>query len=344
MVNCGNTGAIPDCLEAQDSIWKLIYNVPRVGVIRYKYLNENWQEIAMLSDALDYRFINVPAQPGQSATNYYLVYQIAIISGGVLSGWSNEIVRQISLTGPIQGYKIYAFYASFGTQWQVPNGHWWFQFSGIPPVGYSSAQMNNLYPWWSNRQRDYSFLVETATGIVRVTTVQGAISGIRFVRFQRIDNQPEPNRCKFEVFDTSNNIVFTRTEAACPEVQKIPCKLYPEDERTINVDPRIISFGQFLKGLQINPIFTIEGQKGTKVEIVPYPLPNTPSRQTILELYSPKGCAIHPKVCWECKPCQKCPSNTCLKVLDRSRNKICCYGPNGKVIATVDPDCETADC
>jgi hypothetical protein len=343
MANCGNTGAIPDCLEAQDSIWTLSYNIPRPGIIRYKYPNENWQEIVMNSDALDYRFVTVPAQPGQCLVPYrirawgqgpvYVASSGTDISSGTYYPGYDSLNNVATIMGPISKVEM-IFNTPAPTKADFPSGGRNVQLKVTHAEGIFLANCS-------------TYTQPNLVGTIALASSQYfAFIEIQNIQFIRRDGQADNcgAQCKFEVFDTQNNIVFTRTDAVCPDVEKIPCQLYPEDEKKIQIKPENISFGQFLKGLLVNPTFTLDGVRGTKVEIVAYPIPNLPSRLTVLDLYSSKGCNIHPKVCWECKPCEKCPKNTCLKVLDRSRNKICCYGPNGKVIATVDPNCETADC
>jgi hypothetical protein len=65
---------------------------------------------------------------------------------------------------------------------------------------------------------------------------------------------------------------------------------------------------------------------------------------TLGELESPYCSQIHPLVCWECGSSGGCPPETCFKCYSTIDNLICCYGPGGKVLATVSVDEDTYDC
>jgi hypothetical protein len=351
-INCGSTGGIPDCLGAQNSVWQISYIIPRPGVIRYRYSawELDWNEIIMLGGALDYRLIDIPASPGQCPALYrfYCRYQRR-----PESEWIYVEFNMRGQVGPIK--RISLVLSASDTYPGVEQ----FGFPVIAVEGMAIRSEFFLNVFTEDPQTGEEILVwyPFGDGSGRHNIVRA-----EFLSMERLDGTPDNcgAKCKFEVFNPQGNIVFTRTEDICPDVEKIPCKLFPEDEVTINVDPRNIPIGLYLpnkgkltkvpfvpKGLQVTLETSIFGdRKRALVQVVlatgGSALPR--SAQTILDLYSPKGCNLYPKICWKCEPCKECPKETCLKVLNRPLNKICCYGKNGKVIATVDPDCDTADC
>ena len=348
MVNCGNTGAIPDCLEAQDDIWTLRYNVPIPGYVRYRYPGENWVNVI---GGVRYQIDKI-SQPGQGVGVLYRV--------GVYTECEMRVPRTINdCPGQLLNPKVFLASRRFDV------------YGPIGAISFTPWQQGTLCHHLTDFGNYGRFNVVGQNG-----TVYGLDTGLNYFRstepttfmecianewvgtrffykfkpvksfIERADGRPEPDRWRFQVFDADNNVLFNREDTSQPEAAVIPCQLDPNNERTLEINPQNISFGRFLKGLLVNPTFTLDGLKGTRVEIVPYPLPNVPSRQTILDLYSPKSCTIHPKVCWECNGCKdkKCPPNTCLKCFNPVINKICCYGANGTVIAYADPKCEQADC
>jgi hypothetical protein len=350
MANCGNTGVIPDCLEAQSGEWKITYNVPEAPYVRYRYPNGNWQTVSL---GTRFESIQNSPNPGQGVGVRYRVgvyVECTMRAPRTVNDCPGQLIktvwqanRRADVIGPITSISVSVIntrnictnLSGFGTRVR-------FNVIGLNNINYA---MDNVVD---------NFRATQPTNFIECTSNDW--EGQRFyydfnaVRsfIERFDGQPENNQetCTFKVFDADNREIYTETRNVCPEAEAIACQLNPENEQTITISPNQIFNNQFLKGLIVNSIFTLEGQKGTRVEITLYPFPNFPSaRQTILELYSPKGCNLHPLVCWECDGCKdKCPENTCLKVLNRATNKICCYGKNGKVIAMADPKCETPDC
>lgn len=332
MPNCGTTGLIPDCLGSQNSTWKITYNVPIAGYVRYKYPNGDWVNVIG-----GVRYTTELSNPA-----------------GFSGGQCENVLYNIRIAGFLRtrssGENFGYLDRTFQARGKLTKVGYFRDFQGY----YTNVgAVNNFgveYSVWSiTRPLDPP---STNPGAMSVANSPFAITIAR--ADGRADNcgNPPGGNCTFKVMDANNQILFQKTDAVCPTAEVVPCQYLPENEQSISVNPNQIGIKGLPYGLIVqNIVLDTDGRKGTTVETSPYPLvplPPLPSgyagRIRWLELYSPKGCNLHPKICWECQPCKKCPDDTCLKVLDRKNNKICCYGKNGKVIATVEPDCESADC
>ncbi|MGL5874010.1 MAG: hypothetical protein ACRC2R_16850 [Xenococcaceae cyanobacterium] len=325
MPNCGTTGAIPDCLGANDRAWTITYNIPISGYVRYRYGSGDWVNVI---GGVRFENINTPAQPGQCFTRYFLHFAMAQYQGYNFTGWSTSTIRTNQVTGPLTNLRL--FTSQFGEIFYDGEGQ------------LQHRVRNAQYP----NARAYTIRF----GNNQQTPISGAVYGVKLVQIVRIDGQPDNcgQQCQFKIFDSDDKVIFEKTDETCPTAEVVLCYYDPTQQRSQLVNPRSY-FGYALlnpRGLQVYPVQKLDGRKGVKVDIVLYPFTTVPGlgSQTIFEIYSPKGCTLAPKVCWECMPCKKCPPETCLKVLDRKNNQICCYGKNGKVIATVEPQCETPDC
>lgn len=342
-INCGSTGAIPDCLGAQDSVWEVSYIIPRPPKILYKYPNQTY-DFAEIEGGVEYEIVerNRPDFDGGNCPNSYKFY--VRWRRNPRSEWINQTITPpgsalSDFVGPVTRMLLYL----------NSNINITYDREGFPSVQGEARGGSFLLTVWMRRRSTNKEAIFTQrfgnTGIYEVGRAE--YLGMQSLGIPEEDCEPE---WTFRVFDCDERKIFERTERERPEVQKIPCKLFPEDEQTIKVSPGNIGLIPLLlpKGLQVTPTITVpDGKKAVLVQVVTAlggsSIPG--SAMTILRLTSPKCCTIHPKVCWDCEGCkEKCPPNTCLKILDPVTNKICCYGKNGKIIATANPDCETADC
>lgn len=304
MPNCGTTGLIPDCLEYQHSTWKITYNVPVAGGVRYKYPNEDWKLVeggvrytTEINDFAETRNVNITN--GQ-CVDYDRTPTAVYISGTALNGQGQYVFYE-------DGKYVYSSRICFeliraSVSWNPHNGQTFYY-----------ASVNGSY-------NTIGWLTGTR---------------IRIVWFPG---------CNFKVFDNNNKVIFERGDSVCPTAEIVGCHYDPKNKKKIEIRPERVEFNRPRQGLVVsNYLLETDGRKGTKVEAVAYPFPEFGSR-TILDLYSPKGCSLHPKICWECDACQgkKCPPNTCFKCCDG--NRICCYGNDGTVLGYADKECEECDC
>lgn len=311
MVNCGTTGVIPDCLGAQNSTWKITYNVPEPGYVRYKYGSGDWVNVI--------GGVRYTTEINASSNNI----AVNLSDGNCITVDCNATGILLSGTA-LNGEGNYIPYQELRTVSSQPI---------CMNLVRSSVSFN---PW--KGQTFYNVYINGTTNIV------GWLTDVRGI-------QVSCQGCLFKVFNNDNQVIYQETRDVCPTAEVVPCQYNPENEKSISVNPGQIGIAPLLapKGLVV--YYDVEipsGRKATFVKVESFtgfigaPLPG--NDVTLLELISPEGCELHPKVCWECKPCKGCPEGTCIKCLDRKTNKICCYGSNGQVIATVEPDCDTPDC
>ena len=312
MPNSGNTGLIPDCLGHQDSTWKITYNVPSPGGVRYQYSDEDWK---MVVGGVSFQLTQINQRP--SNVQKYLNGPYALVGYGtfVISGRGATCRNTFKTVNSPEGYLM----------------------RRTSPYSNSCGSGQTLY-----------YLVTCENIEVNLQHTIDISGWTSHSLSSQIKTSPCEDKCRFEIFNSNNQVIYTETRDVCPTAEVVQCYLDPDNEKTTSFNPQSVATG-FKTGLVVSDyLLETDGRKGTKVEAVKYPLPNLPGASTtILDLYSPSGCNIHPKITWDCDGgCQggKCPSGTCLKILNRATNKICCYGKGGKLLGTADPDCETSDC
>jgi hypothetical protein len=338
MPNCGTTGLIPDCLEAQNSTWKITYNVPSSGYVRYKYPNGNWVNVIGGVRYTTEQQASELSSWGESGKMYRITVEHTRNGTGCDSHLQQKFISNIAnaLMAPIS-----AGFDEAGMQWYYNNR---VSCSG------STSQFPQRLSFVSGRNAQGNQRKETVIyyrAIYELSQVTKIIKLVEQATGQEW-KPPAQNNCIFKVFNANNQIIFERTDSVCPTAEVVPCHYLPENERSINVNPAEVGLVPLIAPKGLNVYYDVElgtGRKATFVKIVSFPGSTIPGGEiTLLKLISPKGCSLHPRICWQCDPCRSCPESTCLKVLNRENNKICCYDKTGKVIAVVMPDCDTYEC
>lgn len=291
---CFFTGAIPDCLEAQESDWKITYIVPRSPFIKYQFPNESIVEVI-------------------GGTNY----QIESKQGSILALGNNWVAYgNTKVPGLIK--------KEFGT---------------ITPL-YNCQ----VVPGWKyNGEQGYEkkWVVDPPSSDPFFNFAAGFLGGCT----DSLSNFPFYN---LKIFDCKGNLILQiKNKETIPSVNVFPCEYKKEDEKVIYLSPPERDVPGMKKGLVCTPTFALDGSKGTKLELVGYPIFQNTHRVTLLDLYSPQCCDKHPKICWECNADEEtkdlCPPFTCFKCLNED-GQICCYGDNGTVLKIVSTKDETPDC
>lgn len=122
---------------------------------------------------------NLPPAPAPPFTGgqcesavYGIQYQTAVIQNGTFSSWSaTSNYTSVQIVGAVKEAQMYANNVA------VPFEHWSWQGAGVPPT-------------FGDRTRPYKIVLVDSVGTKTANLSAGA-SGVKFVKFYRIDGQPD---------------------------------------------------------------------------------------------------------------------------------------------------------
>ncbi len=320
--------------------------------IEYQYPNEPLQTIFSTGGELSYSIEE--RQKQCSGIPYALEYQEAIISSGVWQGWQAPRLRYF-----VEPYRSDAPFSDFVL---TANG------IVINTRDNEKTPDNNyegyLYHWSYNGGSSAPYTRSTKLYRANFNTanhfgvqVTLAISyGIRFLKFQALNNTPCLPDCVFTVsekfFDSLGNLTRTEIrhqetrEEVCPEVWRYPCELGEIQTYNVNLEP--------LEALFITTSSEFALQNGTLnegfdlAEIINFLAGNPDnciliwklernfgffySLTQIAQICSALGCPP-PEYNYEClDSCRSCPPDTCAVECE---DHICCYGSDGVVVESI---------
>lgn len=292
------------------------------GVVRYRYPNQNWQEVTGES----YSLTEIKKQCPD--IQYLYRYGKAIIYNGNFGEW-REFTKGVSGTAPFDNIRFYINSSLFGTTDSVnPNlNHWGFGKKGNPPDG--------------NRNRLYTIRITDSNG-KDIRLYHGFSQGHKIFGFE--PKYPEqaavlcPSDWKIEVFHCGE-LTHQETSEAYPEVEVIAPELM--DTKSITVDSIPKNHHVEIS----NASYSISGNSPPSISKKSIPShclniykvngsffnPSANSNnsenplQLIAQVCSAK-CTPPPEVEVVCLPPEKCPPGTCTV---ECNGVICCYDKNG---------------
>jgi hypothetical protein len=313
------------CIAEQGKCWLVRYNVPIAGTVRWKFPDQDWNEVIAntftteetppqwnplpIADyRIDFRGINFS---GQTVGSFYTVrggFTITRRAGayGALAPWGGLIFGDAFEITDLNGTR---------NRGDISAGPWTVVEYSVPP--------RNRVP----------FQIQS-----------GSFQIIRVIRIS--DNQEiEPlSQCTFKAFDCFNNLKIEVSSNQCPETEVLPCKILMENTREFIITPEFRNRFIASPAALLNIPSNTNNQKCKKLILFsPFGGLFDDRLIEILEICSPPCCDTPPLLEIDCQnpcPCEKCPEGTCLAC--RDGDYICCYDNTGKVLQRIrfDKKCE----
>lgn len=309
-------GATSNGCNGKTGIYELDYVIPDPSYVRYRYAREAWQEVKNPNSNLTYRIDKV-SQPGQGQG---VRYRISVYTQADVYSPTRDGVGKYERT----------LYPYFGPPGQTN------QFIG--PITRivmrrgdyfgSSSLKDSIRIQITHAGGENLFICQNRTG-PNGSGIQTAVPSSQYwqlpvpppdyplleLKFFRVDNQPETERWRLQIFDALNNVVFNREDTTQPEATIVP-EAYPSNPTSANRGSFRVSNRDPTKLLRVVRE-TANNRNSVSVFL---------GDTLIQKLESPLGATLFPRVCWDCEGDEKCPPGTCEV---RCGNHICCYNSQG---------------